>query len=335
MVDQSMFKKYAPQMIADLMHDFGLKDFQAAAFAGNAGAESAGFTDITEDGAIAKGWAGGTGWFQWTGLKSRRGEFEAWLKRKGWAANSYEGNYSFLFRELSGKERASLEAVRKTNTLEEATEVVCRKYERPAEPEKSMQARIRWARTALLAYQENLPKPTTWPGDAVVTADVPQAKEKEDMAIPAIIANPVIMGAIVEAITTALGKAAQTPGTPLQPADVPVVVPEVVKEIQKLPEVQHATNTEAHWWQQRSKWAALFALATPAVAAVTGYTIPTELQEVAITGVLGVGNAIAAYLAYRAGTATKPLFVKEPSKEELLLQQIQLLSARLEKVEKE
>src|SRR5215204_1011605 len=99
------WNKWAPQFIADLMHDFGLTDWQAAGFVGNFAAESAYFNDIVEDGAIAKGWAGGTGFAQWTA--ARRKTFEAWIKKKGWKADSYEGNYSYLYRELKGIEKSA------------------------------------------------------------------------------------------------------------------------------------------------------------------------------------------------------------------------------------
>jgi hypothetical protein len=163
MADYSKFDRYAPQIIADLIHDFGLKDFQAAGVAGNGGGESAGFTDIVEDGAIARGWKGGTGWFQDTG--SRRTAFEAWIRRKGWRAESYEANYSYLYRELISTERAALQALRQTTSLEEATDVFCRRFERPANPSASMPARIRWAQRALAKYRANPPAPTRWPTD--------------------------------------------------------------------------------------------------------------------------------------------------------------------------
>lgn len=182
MPDYSKFDRMAPQIIADLIHDFGLKDFQAAGVAGNGGGESAGFTDIVEDAAIARGWKGGTGWFQDTG--PRRTAFEAWIRRKGWKADSYEANYSYLYRELITTERAALQALRQTTSLEQATDVFCRKFERPANPAASMPARIRWARRALEKYRANPPAPTRWPTDRPQPAPSPQPTPVPPMPAP-------------------------------------------------------------------------------------------------------------------------------------------------------
>src|SRR5215207_1760012 len=126
---------WAPRFIADLKNDFGLTDWQAAGFVGNFAAESAYFNDIIEDGAIAKGWAGGTGFAQWTA--ARRKTFEAWIRRKGWTADSYEGNYSYLYRELKGLE-PGLNYARVVDMVKEATGIenaawrVAKYYEAPA-----------------------------------------------------------------------------------------------------------------------------------------------------------------------------------------------------------
>lgn len=190
------FDRYAGRMVADLMHDFGLKDFQAAAFPGQTAAESRWMTDIIEDGAIAKGQAGGTGWFQDTG--PRRREFEAWLKRKNYfglgslakAADSYAGNYSFLFRELIGPEKAALAAVRRTTTLAEAAEVVCRRFERPRDPAASMTLRVKGTQRALDLYHQTRPSPTEWPGDHPAVVDPPVKKEPDMPATPVEPAKP-------------------------------------------------------------------------------------------------------------------------------------------------
>lgn len=306
MVSYTQFDRYAPKMIADLMKDFNLKDFQAAGFPGNAGAESAGFTDIVEDGAIAKGMAGGTGWFQWTGMgKGRRAQFEAWCKRKGWKPNSYEANYSFLFRELIGTEAAALKAVRAAKTVEEATEAVCWKYERPAKSTAHVDVRIRWAKRALDKFRADAPRPTQEP----VLPKAPEPVETS-MANPieAILANKQILNVIVDAVVGATQKVAANPATPLQPVQAGPIAREIVEQIKATPEVQHVTNTEMHWWQQRSKWSMIFAVATPVIALATGYSVPPDAVEYATTGIIGVGNAIAGFLALRAGQATKPLF---------------------------
>jgi exonuclease VII large subunit len=35
------------------------------------------------------------------------------------------------------------------------------------------------------------------------------------------------------------------------------VAREIVQEVQRIPEVQHVTGSEPHWYQQRSKWSAI------------------------------------------------------------------------------
>jgi hypothetical protein len=301
MATEALFRKHAPQMVADLVHDFRLTPKQAAAFAGNAGAESAGFTDIIEDGALAKGWAGGTGWFQWTG--PRRKTFEAWLKRKGWKADSYEGNYSFLYRELTTEEKGALERVRATTTLDKATEVVWKYFERPEDSQatsknygRSLPARKRWALIALQEYEAKKPAPTVW-----------DASDKESKEMQALLANPLVAMLIKQAVEKALANVASSPIVPeVTSNNAAIIAAEVKKEIVKQPEFQHATNTEDHWWQKRTRWGGIFGTLA-AVAGGSVAVVPPEYQELA--GLVAGGlSAIAAYLSNRAGTTTRPLF---------------------------
>jgi hypothetical protein len=147
------YKDWAPQMMHALIRDFGLTDFQAAGIVGNGGHESAGFVKMQELRPTIPGSRGGYGAFQWTG--PRRVLFEAWLKRNSWTVHDYIGNYSFLFRELVGPEKAAIEAVKKTSTLAEATETFCRVFERPGVIH--MDSRLRWADEALHLYAEWTP----------------------------------------------------------------------------------------------------------------------------------------------------------------------------------
>jgi len=151
------------------MRDFGLTPEQAAAFVGNFAAESAYFNDIVEDGAIAKGWAGGTGFAQWTA--ARRKTFEAWIKRKGWAADSYEGNYSYLYRELAGIEprgitglRADLiDMIKSSKSLENATWRVAAYFEKPKVI--NLAPRVKAAKEALALYKASPSPATVWETD--------------------------------------------------------------------------------------------------------------------------------------------------------------------------
>lgn len=86
----------------------------------------------------------------------------------------------------------------------------------------------------------------------------------------------------------------------------------VVEKVMDSPAIQHATNTETHVWQKRSWWSAvvsgIFVVAAPLAAyfGLDGYITP-QTQELIVTLFTTIGGIVAGYLAYRAGTATKPL----------------------------
>lgn len=188
----TVFEPLAVRYMTDLIADFDLPDFQAAGIVGNGGGESAGFTKIQEQNPTAG--VGGLGHFQWTGRSStnnRRLVFERWLERnadKGWTPFTYEANYSMLYRELTGTERASLAALRRTATLEEATEVFMDRFERPGEPH--LAGRIEWARKALAAF-----KAAGSPARPTVPA-IPDARPTDDRFLPPLAGEVLPAGAI-------------------------------------------------------------------------------------------------------------------------------------------
>lgn len=148
----AIFEQLSAKMVADLVRDYKLQAFQAAAFPGNAGEESGGFTKLQEVNPTSG--RGGLGFFQDTG--PRRVAFEAWLARnadKNWSAGDYAANYSFLVRELDGEERQVLAPLRSASTVEEATEIVMRVFERPAAATARLDVRTDYARKALAAFQ--------------------------------------------------------------------------------------------------------------------------------------------------------------------------------------
>lgn len=149
----ALFEQLAAKMVADLIRDYKLQAFQAAAFPGNAGEESGGFTKLQEQN--PRSGRGGLGFFQDTG--PRRMAFEAWLARpsnaaKNYSAGDYAANYSFLVRELDGPEAHVLAPLRATTTVEEATDVVMRVFERPDLKTAHLETRINYARKALAAF---------------------------------------------------------------------------------------------------------------------------------------------------------------------------------------
>lgn len=149
MIDNRKFRRLAPTMIGDLMREFGLADWRAAAIVGNAGHESGGFTMMQERQPTVQGSRGGFGWFQWTG--PRRRAFEAWCVAKQLAPSSYEANVGFLIHELRGEEKAALAALRKAKTFEAAVIAFERAYERAGK--KHDASRLAWARIALAEFR--------------------------------------------------------------------------------------------------------------------------------------------------------------------------------------
>lgn len=144
------FDDRAVKYMVELIADFDLADFQAAAIPGNFGTESGGFTQTQEINPTAG--RGGLGDGQWTG--PRRVDFETWIARnayRNFTPELFEANYSMLFRELKGPEAGVIPALKRTTTLEEATEVFMDKFERPGVPH--LDNRVSWARKALAAYK--------------------------------------------------------------------------------------------------------------------------------------------------------------------------------------
>jgi hypothetical protein len=113
--------------------------------------------------------------------------------------------------------------------------------------------------------------------------------------------------AIMDAATRALQQAdkAQSPVV-VPPVDRAVIAQEIAQEALHDPALQHLANSETHWYQKRSNWSAIIGALTP-VLAIAGFNLSPELGEYIAAGLGIVGGLWAAYLARRAGTATKPL----------------------------
>lgn len=132
-----------------LMRDLALTDVQVAGVLGNLGHESGGFRYLQEVAPVLPGSRGGWGIAQWTG--ARRVAMERWSRSQGLDPASDEANEGYLRLELRGSEAAALEALRRSATLEQATEAFCRSFERPGIP--ALADRIVWARRALRAIR--------------------------------------------------------------------------------------------------------------------------------------------------------------------------------------
>ena len=148
-----LFRQKAPNIMQDLMTDFGLTLDQAAGVLGNIGHECAGFRKMQEIKPIIPGSRGGWGWCQWTG--PRRRAFEAWCTRHGFDnLSADEANYGFLSHELETTEKRALSHLRRTVSLGDATESFMEKFERPGI--EHLDSRINWAREALRASRDSM-----------------------------------------------------------------------------------------------------------------------------------------------------------------------------------
>lgn len=147
-VSPDYFKKSAATYIPRLMKDFGLTKEQAAGIVGNLGHESAGMQAGIQERGVKVG-RGGLGWAQWTG--PRRKEFESFLEKNGMSANDPEANYAFLKQELQTTEAPSLEKLKQTKSIEEATVVFEESYERAGV--KSYGSRVQYAKDGLKAFE--------------------------------------------------------------------------------------------------------------------------------------------------------------------------------------
>lgn len=144
-----------------LKKDFQIKDHHSFGIWGNIGGETGGFKHLQELNPVVKGSRGGLGWSQWTG--PRRKKYEAWCAAKGMDPRSDEANYQYLVHETLTDEWKSLAQVRKTTTLEAATETWMKLNLRPGIPH--LEGRINWAKKAQAAV-----KGVSLPTKAVIIA---------------------------------------------------------------------------------------------------------------------------------------------------------------------
>jgi hypothetical protein len=147
-----------------MKNDLKLTDVHTCGIWGNLGTETGGFTALQEKNPTVKGSRGGYGWLQWTG--PRRVRYEAWCKAKGLNPADDESNYTYFIHETLTDEWKSLAQVRKTTTIEAATETFMKLNLRPGIPH--LENRYSWARKAQDALK--LQKTTQVASGAVVAA---------------------------------------------------------------------------------------------------------------------------------------------------------------------
>lgn len=138
-------KLYVPRLMTDL----SISRVQACGIFGNIGGETGGFKALQEIKPTVAGSRGGYGWMQWTG--PRRKKYEAWCKNNNLNPAEDETNYRYLVIETRSDEVNSLIALRKTTTIEAATETFMLKNLRPGTPH--LEGRYKWGRQAMEATE--------------------------------------------------------------------------------------------------------------------------------------------------------------------------------------
>lgn len=163
-------------VIDHLSADLNITETRSAGIVGNIGYESAGLATLQEIKPLVEGSRGGYGWPQWTA--DRRRDFERWCVDNRLAPASNEANYRYLVYELQFTPVGlhTMEALRRTTTLEEAVFAVGRIYETPAGTTKThlpgFAGRLRYAEQALSGPRRSAMETSNESEPGSATADV-------------------------------------------------------------------------------------------------------------------------------------------------------------------
>ncbi len=210
----SSFEARGGFVLNQLVVEFNLTPQQAAGIVGNLGGES-GLTAIQEISPISG--RGGFGWAQWTG--PRRVEFEKWCIDNNLDQTSDEANYRFLVEELKTTQAHSIEQLKLTTTVDAAVYTFEAIFERPADLQSGLAARIRFAQRALTGALK-LP-PITDPdhsAEELNRIELERIKKEQSMVsppttpvtpVPAVRAAPGVMIAASGTATSALATTIQ------------------------------------------------------------------------------------------------------------------------------
>lgn len=132
-------RKTAQYFMTNLQRDFGLTRNQAAGIVANLWHESAGMNPgINQGGAIGapnSNMQSGYGIAQWTG--SRKQDYLDYCSANRLDPSSEQANYGFLKHELQTTQAGAIDAVRNTESAQDATVVFCNTFERPGDPQMS------------------------------------------------------------------------------------------------------------------------------------------------------------------------------------------------------
>jgi hypothetical protein len=123
-------------MMGALQEDLDLNPVQAAAILGNLAQETGNFTLLKQINGSAIGYS------QWMG--PRRRAFMSFAEQNG-GAFSHEANYGFLVEELLTQYEGTLERIRSTDRVEEATRIFMREFLRPSPKHANLPRRVQFA----------------------------------------------------------------------------------------------------------------------------------------------------------------------------------------------
>lgn len=337
------FEARAVRYMTDLIRDFKLQPFQAAGFPGNFGVETGGFEHVQEIDPVSGG-RGGLGDAQWTGMNSRRGEFEAWLARRRTMGLSfdpadYDANYSMVFRELDGAEgRRVLPKLRQAGTVDEATEIVMREYERPGV--EHLERRKEYGRQALAAFNAEVSA-----GRINVQAllaqgrpagDTPEQPRNEPMILPPLASGQIDLNQILAVglpllLQALANRQAPAPGgaTPQQPDIVallaqllgqpkpPPPVVEQPKPAEPPPVIVKSEPKTSVGLGLLGLFGSILGISTgtvgtpfgmgedPTTAGTLSIVIPAAISAIGATGIFGPFGAILGRIAGAAFSAAK------------------------------
>lgn len=123
-------------MMGALQEDLELNAVQAAAILGNLAQETGNFTLLRQINGSAIGYS------QWMGPRKR--EFLSFAEENG-GAFSHEANYGFLVEELLTQYEGTLERIRSTDRVDEATRIFMTEFLRPSPKHANLSGRVRYA----------------------------------------------------------------------------------------------------------------------------------------------------------------------------------------------
>ncbi|MEM5367464.1 phage tail tip lysozyme [Paraburkholderia azotifigens] len=134
-------KQAADAYVSNLQKDFGLTKDQAAGIVANLWHESGGMNSgINQGGKIgapgsnmADDNANGYGIAQWGGTR-KQGLID-YARQHNLDPSSEAANYGYLKRELQTSQAGAIDAVKKTNSAQAATQAFCNAFEQPSDPQ--------------------------------------------------------------------------------------------------------------------------------------------------------------------------------------------------------